>query len=224
MANPNTELLKAVVAKLGTYADEFVFLGGSTVGLFITDAAAANVRPTKDVDGIVQALTYAEYVQVEEKIASLGFSRVEDPICRWEIDGLLLDVLPVDGRFLGFRSRWFSEAVETSDTHEIAPGTNVRIINPVYLIATKLEAFSDRGDRDFLVSHDMEDLLTVINGRKELIEEINSSDRSVREFIKAAFTSLLVDPKFIESIPGHLNPEPERTAIVMDRLRQIIQD
>ncbi len=105
MANPNFELLKAVVAKLGPCVNDFTFLGGCTVGLYISDPAAANVRSTKDVDGIVQALTYGEYIRVEEKIASLGFSRVEQPICRWEIDGLLLDVLPVNGDFLGFSSK-----------------------------------------------------------------------------------------------------------------------
>lgn len=224
MANSNTELLKAVVTKLGSYADEFVFLGGSTVGLFITDPASANIRPTKDVDGIVRALTYAEYIQVEAKIASLGFSRVEDPICRWEIDGLLLDVLPVDGSFLGFRSRWFKEAVETSENREIETGLKIRVISAVYLIATKLEAFNDRGNQDFLASRDLEDILTLVNGREELMAEIKSSEGPVREFIRSAFTSLLDDPKFLESIPGHLNPEPERTGIVMDRLRQIAQD
>lgn len=221
MANPNNDLLKAVVTRLGAYADEFVFLGGCTVGLLITDAASMNIRPTKDVDGIVQAFTYAEYVRVEAKIASLGFSRVEDPICRWEIDGLLLDVLPINGSFLGFRSQWFNEAVETCNTLVIEPGLNIRIINPVYFIATKLEAFNDRGESDFLASRDLEDILMVINGRNELADEINSSSTSVREFIRSNFISLLEEPKFIESIPGHLNPEPERTTIVLERLKRI---
>ncbi len=220
MADPNTELLKAIVTKLGPFADEFTFLGGCTIGLLITDPGSASARPTKDVDAIVQAATYAEYVRVEERIASLGFDRVEDPICRWEIDGLLLDVLPIDGGFLGFRSRWFSQAVATSQTSEIAPGLTIRVISPVYLLATKLEAFDDRGNEDFLASRDLEDVLTLVNGREELIAEISSSERVVREFIRSKFGSLVGDPRFLESIPGHLNPEPERSTIVMDRLRQ----
>ncbi|HMQ05404.1 MAG TPA: nucleotidyl transferase AbiEii/AbiGii toxin family protein [Pyrinomonadaceae bacterium] len=221
MADPNTELLNAVVNKLGTFADEFVFLGGSTIGLYITDPGSASIRPTKDVDGIVQAATYAEYVRVEERIASLGFTRVQDPICRWEIDGLLLDVLPVDGSFLGFRSRWFSKAFDASQTLNIAPGLNIRVANPAYLIATKLEAFNDRGNKDFLASRDLEDILALVNGREELIVEISSSEAVVSEFIRSAFSSLLDEQGFLESIPGHLNPEPERATIVIGRLREI---
>ena len=224
MANPNIELLKAIVAKLGAYAEEFVFLGGSTVGLYITDPASANIRPTKDVDGIVQALTDAEYVRVEEKIASLGFSRVEHPICRWEIDGLLLDVLPVKGDFIGFRSKWFAEAVDSAVFREIDPRLKIRVIHPVYLIATKLEAFHDRGKQDYLSSHDLEDILTLVNGREELIIEINSSKGTVREFICSSFKSLLAERNFLESIPGHLNPETERTEIVIDRINRILTD
>lgn len=224
MANPNNELLNAVVARLGTFANDFTFLGGCTVGLYITDPAAANVRPTKDVDGIVQALTYAEYVRVEEKIASLGFSRVEQPICRWEIEGLLIDVLPVKGDFIGFRSKWFAEAVDSAIFREIKSGVTIRLINPVYLIATKLEAFHDRGKQDYLSSHDLEDILTLVNGREELIDEINSSEGTVHQFICSSFKSLLAERYFLESIPGHLNPETERTEMIIDRIKRIAAD
>lgn len=135
----------------------------------------------------------------------------------------MLDVLPIDGSFLGFRSQWFNEAVETCDTCEIEPGLNIRVINPVYFVATKLEAFRDRGKQDFLASRDLEDILTVINGRMELVDEIRSSEGPVRKFLRSAFASLLGDPRFLESIPGHLNPEPQRTSIVIDRLRQMSQ-
>lgn len=38
-------------------------------------------------------------------------------------------------------------------------------------IATKLEAFADRGGGDFLASHDLEDITTVTDGRPELTDE-----------------------------------------------------
>jgi hypothetical protein len=53
MANPNLEMLKLTVMSLGKLAEEMVFVGGSTVGLLITDQASPDVRSTKDVDSIV---------------------------------------------------------------------------------------------------------------------------------------------------------------------------
>lgn len=40
-----------------------------------------------------------------------------------------------------------------------------------YFCATKLEAFGGRGKNDYLASHDLEDLITVVDGRPELLED-----------------------------------------------------
>jgi hypothetical protein len=54
-------LLELAVESLGDLADDVTFLGGATVGLWITDTAAPPVRATDDVDAVVAA-TYAELV------------------------------------------------------------------------------------------------------------------------------------------------------------------
>ncbi len=95
------------------------------------------------------------------------------------------------------------------------------MISPVYLLATKLEAFNDRGNNDFLANHDLEDILTLVNGREELISEANYTRGQVRKFICTTLRSLLSNPSFLESVPGHLNPEPDRFEIVVDRLKRI---
>jgi hypothetical protein len=53
VADPNRELFENVVHLLRPVLDEFVFLGGCTTGLLITDPAASGIRPTNDVDAIV---------------------------------------------------------------------------------------------------------------------------------------------------------------------------
>ena len=53
MADPNRALFESVVRLLAPVLDELVFVGGCTTGLFITDPAAGGIRPTKDVDAIV---------------------------------------------------------------------------------------------------------------------------------------------------------------------------
>ena len=41
------------------------------------------------------------------------------------------------------------------------------MVTAPYFMATKIEAFYGRGGDDFLGSHDMEDIITVIDGRPD---------------------------------------------------------
>jgi len=61
MPNSNIDLLKEVARRLGPLLNEVVFVGGCTTGLFITDKAAAEVRPTFDVDVIAEITSYADF-------------------------------------------------------------------------------------------------------------------------------------------------------------------
>ena len=60
MSNLNLEMLRIAVENLGKLADEMVFVGGCTTGLLITDEGAAEVRPTDDVDSIVEITSYGQ--------------------------------------------------------------------------------------------------------------------------------------------------------------------
>jgi hypothetical protein len=55
----NRALFESVVRLLGPVLDDLVFVGGCTTGLFLTDSVAGGIRPTKDVDAIVDVTTYA---------------------------------------------------------------------------------------------------------------------------------------------------------------------
>src|ERR1700751_1485381 len=57
MADPNLPLLEDAVRKLAPFLDEIVFVGGVTLGLLITDEAAAPIRGTTDVDVIAEIVT-----------------------------------------------------------------------------------------------------------------------------------------------------------------------
>ena len=223
MADPNIEMLKLAVAQLGDLADELVFVGGSATGLLITDEASADVRPTKDVDAIVEAATYSKYVDFEERLSKAEFQRdlsKDAPICRWIKGGTLFDIMPIDG-FLGFSNSWYRGAVETAEYYQIEPEVTIRVVTPPYFLATKLEAFADRGENDFLESRDIEDIIAVVNGREERMEEIKTAPDDVRGFITDRIADLLSKRRFTDSIPGHLNPDSSRIHIVIDRLRSI---
>src|SRR5436305_11638091 len=92
----NRELLLRCARAVEELRDEFVFVGGCTTGLLITDPAAADVRPTRDVDVIAEVGSRREYYALEKRIRALGFREDPKVICRWSRGGIILDVMPPD--------------------------------------------------------------------------------------------------------------------------------
>ena len=94
----NIELLELAESALGQLVDEVVFVGGATVGLWITDPAAPPARPTDDVDVVVEVATRSAFYDFEAKLRAAGFREDQESgvICRWRHGetGLILDAMP----------------------------------------------------------------------------------------------------------------------------------
>jgi len=73
MANPNLQLLVDAAKLLKPILGELVFVGGCTTALLITDKAAADVRPTYDVDAIAEITSYVGYAEFSKRLKALGF-------------------------------------------------------------------------------------------------------------------------------------------------------
>lgn len=226
MADPNRAMFESVVRLLTPILDQVVFVGGSTTGLLLTDPGAAGIRPTKDVDTIGTAKSYAEYEALSERLKALGLA--EDttegaPLCRWRYQDIVIDVMPIDAKALGFTNRWYRAAVESADTMTVAD-QNIRMVKPVYFVATKLEAFHGRGADDITLSHDLEDIVALIDGRAEIVGEIANADADVRAYIVVEIGGLMSDDDFREAIPGFLLPDAAsqaRRARLEERLKAI---
>jgi len=103
----------------------------------------------------------------------------------------------------------------------------VRVLTAPCFLATKLEAFHGRGRNDFYSSHDLEDAITVIDGRAEIIAEVLSSPDEVRNFISSSLGELLRTATFLEALPGYLLPDiasQSRLTQLRHRLRQLVMD
>lgn len=205
--NPNIEILRLALDRLGAIADEFVFVGGCAAGMLITDAAAPSIRATVDVDAVVQVSSRADYYRLSTKLRARGFSEDRSkgaPVCRWLHAPLILDVMPTDKDILGFGNSWYEGATRTAQTIHLDTGESLKLITAPYFIVTKLDAFDNRGYGDFQMSHDMEDIIAVIDGRPELLAEIQSSEPALVQAIASRFQKLLKNPGFVQSIPGHM--------------------
>lgn len=207
---------------------ELVFVGGTVTGLLITDEAAGYPRTTFDVDAIAEITSYAEYVTFGDRLRALGFSednREGAPLCRWVHPGVILDVMPLDGAILGFSNRWYRGAMEAAVTQRISADLELRIVTAPFFIATKLEAFKGRGLGDFLGSKDLEDLVSVIDGRPSLLAEVRTAPDELRDYIRTEVKGLLETPGFQDALPGCLLPDAasqSRIRIVLDRLHGLV--
>jgi len=207
LKNPNLDILIRTVERLGALSDEMVFLGGCATGLLITDTAAPPIRMTKDVDAIVHVTSLIDYYKLSDKLRAVGFKEdISDgaPLCRWVVDDLILDVMPTDESILGFGNKWYQEAIQHAEPVSINENIRINMVTAPYFLVTKLEAFEGRGHGDYLMSHDMEDIIAVLDGRDEVVDELKCVDIKLRTEIAQQFEALLVDPRFVDAISGHM--------------------
>lgn len=226
MRDPNRALLDAAVRLLAPLLDDLVFLGGCATGLFLTDPAAAGLRPTKDVDAITEVASYAEYAKLSECLRELGLTEDTSegaPMCRWRHGPLIIDVMPTMEEVLGFANHWYKPALAAAEWMEMGD-LRLRVVTPVYFLATKLEAFRARGGGDVSGSHDLEDVITVIDGRAEIIEEVRSAPADARAYIASELRELLASRAFVDALPGFLLPDAAtqaRIPMLRERLEAV---
>ncbi|MDA8259568.1 MAG: hypothetical protein M0Z99_28680 [Betaproteobacteria bacterium] len=201
-------MMELVAEQLGDgLREELVFVGGAVTGLLITDPAQPAIRPTEDVDLIVQATVRADYVHVEKALRAQGFVNdisKDAPICRWRVGAVTVDVMPTLKEILGFSNRWYPLALATARKTPLPSGMVIRLITAPVFVATKFEAFADRGNSDYLFSHDLGDLISVIDGRDELMAECRQLDDALKVYLRDWVGRLLATPAFLEALPGHL--------------------
>ncbi len=56
--------------------------------------------------------------------------------------------------------------METSVTTKTEADLEIRIVTAPYFLATKLDAFRGRGKGDYFGSNDLEDIVAVVDGRR----------------------------------------------------------
>jgi len=226
MVDPNVELLAQVAAALGALRERVTFVGGCATSLLITDPASAPVRVTEDVDAVIAVVSLLDYQRQGGALRDKGFRQSledGDPAYRWNYAGFKLDLMPTDPRILGFSNRWYGAVLKNAIAAVVGEGITVRIADAPSFVATKLEAFQDRGGGDYLSSHDLEDVLSVVDGRAELVAELAKASPELRAFVAGTFARLLADEGFHNALPGLiLEGSPTgRVPVVLERLEAI---
>jgi len=219
--DPNLATVETALEALGELADDLLLIGGCAVGLLVTESAAISIRPTRDVDMITEATPLSSYYALCNRLKERGFREHHDEvICRWIKDSTIIDIVPADKAILGFTNTWYAPAARSATRMSLPSGRQANIISAPYFLATKLEAFASRGEGDFM-HHDIEDIVTVIDGRPSIAQEVAQSDIGLRQFLQDEFEALLTNTTFVERLPWLLSPnQPEaRQILLLERLQ-----
>jgi predicted nucleotidyltransferase len=182
--------------------------------------------PHADVDVILEVVTTDRYSDVEARIRQVGFNhdkREGTPPCRWVLGNLTVDIMPTDGAHLGLNTAWFKEALATATEQEFAH-TRVKLVSPAGFLATKYVAFHDRGHGDYYASHDLEDFVTVVDGRENIVDDVDHAPAGLRRYLVEAVGTLMSTPEFDEALPGQLPPDPAsqgRLPMLREKLRNL---
>jgi hypothetical protein len=230
----SVELIENAATALGPeLCREVAFLGAASMSLWVTEAGAPPLRPTGDVDVVVEVGSLVEYYALGERLKEREFG--EDAgarqVCAWRHrpTELRVDVMPTAEGILGFANRWYADALRVAMEYTLPSGTTILALPPPYLLATKIEAFKGRGrspdgELDYLGSRDFEDIVALIDGRPELVDEALNAEEGLSAYVAAELGSVRDDFQFESAVLGQLQRGfggQGRRDIVLERIDRI---
>jgi predicted nucleotidyltransferase len=199
--------IKAINQVLQELEQDYVFVGGATVSLYATDPALTNmIRPTDDVDIIVELASYNGYSSLDERLREIGFKNdiTSGVICRYKIQGITVDVMPTDPDVIGFSNRWYPEGFQTAINYPLDQQTEIKIFSLPFFVASKWEAFKGRGT-DFRTSTDFEDLVYVFENAADFEDQLQMGPQHLKAYLRGEFEPLLDREDFVEGLYAHLS-------------------
>jgi predicted nucleotidyltransferase len=223
--NVNTYMVEKVARALGPLRDAVVFVGGATVNFYVSDKHVNEVRPTKDVDLVLEILNPHELEALQETLVKLGFYQtIEDNVpCRFRFDDVMVDVMSTKSVGWAPANPWFELGYQHAMSCEI-DGMTIKILTLPFFLATKLAAFRSRST-DPRTSRDLEDLTFLLDIHPTWEIEMQAAPPILKTFLKAQFQWMLGDARLLEGIEGNLPPHQQaaRLDLLVKRMRGFIE-
>lgn len=201
------------------------FVGGCTTVLLITDEyTLESIRGTDDVDLVIHLTGTPDWYRLEENLKPRGFKNTgQDSVtCRLRLGALKVDFMPTDEKVLGFSNTWFVGGLENAVDYTLPNGTSIKVFAAPWFLAAKLQAYQGRGHGDVLMSNDIEDIIALLDGREELIDEVKQAPFELRRFVSDQFTALLRQSAFQDVIQSTAQ-DADREILIHERLKTLIE-
>ncbi len=228
MPGRNIEMLQIVAKGLGELKETMVFVGGSVAELYATDPASSDIRPTLDVDCVIELSSRMTHSRLEENLRKKHFAHDISkgaPICRFIFQDIKVDVMPTDSDILGFSNRWYIEGIATRIRKTLPDGTEIFVFSPEYYLATKFEAHKSRGGKDLRQSHDFEDIIYILDNCITVSGNISNASATVKAYLKEECQTLLENDSLIEGIESALpyGSDSDRVEIIEELISEIAE-
>jgi hypothetical protein len=134
------------------------------------------------------------------------------PVCALFLGDLRVDFMPYDAAILGFSNQWYERAVASARPVTVGE-TEIRLVTPEYFLATKLDAYNGRGNGDIWSSTDIEDIITLFQGRHEIADEVLAASADVKHFIQHELGALLDADGLQYAVESAINDRAMRDVI-----------
>jgi len=223
----NLGLVAEVAMGLKELNEQMVFVGGAVISLYTDDPAAEEIRPTSDIDMTINLANYNAFAEMQDRLAQLNFH--PDPqgvsICSYKYKDIAIDIMPAEDSTIGISNIWYKPGFKYLQQVDLSEGIKINLLPAPYFLATKLEAFKDRGGNDFYGSHDYEDIIYLIDNRTTIVEEILASEEDLKHYIKQELLTIKGNPNANEILAMHIHPSivDVRFQILMDKIEKITQ-
>ncbi len=228
--NKPQEKIISFVKDLQEIMDKIVFVGGATLLFYIDKDLKGNpdIRFTEDIDIAINIKTKSEFYKIQELLKSKGYKEAVDSniISRFKNKDIIVDIIPIEERILGFTNRWYKRGFDKTMIIEIGDRekNKIKILSPPYFLASKLEAFFSRGIKDPYISQDLDDIVFILNVRKNIKKEIlESNDIELQKFISTGMKNIFANQKVKDFIQSCFYNQPERANTIFNRIKTIIK-
>ncbi|MDA3780642.1 MAG: hypothetical protein PF487_10555 [Bacteroidales bacterium] len=221
----NLGVVATIAKALQDVKQSVVFVGGAIVSLYTDDPAADEVRPTQDVDFTINLLNFSNWAQFQEDLFKLGFS--PDPlgpsICRYMYKQIPVDIIPAEDSPIGPANKWYKIGFKRLQMVTVKDQA-IQIFTAPCFLATKFEAFADRG-MDYVTSHDIEDIIYVIDNRINIVQEIRQDEPEIKEYLQQELSKIIEQGLLDELLIYHVHPimRDERIPIIEEKITDILK-
>jgi len=219
------DAIKKIAKVLEDLNEECIYVGGAITGFYADDFVSPEVRPTKDVDIVLEIASQLELEKFRQKLAKHGvhFAPEEKVVCRFRYQNILLDVMSTKEVGWAPANPWFKAGFENRGIQYL-DDVKINVMPLAYFLASKFTAFKNRGT-DPRTSYDFEDIVFVIDNRTTLVDDILESAEDVRAFLIAELKAILQEPSFQEAVKAHLEPitQTQRYAMLIKKLKEIVK-
>ncbi len=225
---PTKDDLALVARKLGDLHERCFLAGGTSIPFYLDQEPVDPPRMTYDIDVVIEVASKVEFLsQIESKLKTSGF--VHDvsegaPICRWRLANIIVDIMPTDEDILGFSNPWYRAGKDHLTAVQITEDCSWKIMGAPYALASKLTAFWARGASDPKASHDLEDIVSILYGRRAIVAEVLGSPEDCRSYIMDCCDRILSNERLEDAIESHILPDnfaTDRLKVVKEKMRAI---